>query len=84
MAKMGQGRMSQKKKVGSELTSPTPGVSVITLTVPIEMTATVVIGSTLGVPIMRDGFVTETGLLPSSMVAPTIAPGSLTRDWSLR
>jgi len=63
--------MSQKKKTGAELTSPILGVGVVIPTMQMEMTTTVVIGSTLGVPIMREGFVTETGLLPSSTVTST-------------
>ena len=58
--------MSEKKKAGRESTPPTLGVSVVILTTQMETTTTVVIAPTLGVPIMREGFVTETGLLLSS------------------
>jgi hypothetical protein len=42
------------------------------------------VGSTLSIPIMRDGFVTETGLLPaSSDPGPGLAaPEQLALDWS--
>lgn len=71
MAKMGQRRMSETKKAESERTLPTLGVVVVMPMLQIETTMPVVIGSTLGVPIMREGFVTETGLLPPSMLAAT-------------
>jgi hypothetical protein len=74
--------MSSKKKGGGDLASTT-GVSLVAVTMPIDTSMTVVIGSTLGTPIMREGFVTETGLLPSSMLASTrIAPSNLTRTQS--
>lgn len=70
MAKMGQGKMSAERKAGDKLVATTPGLSVVIPTIQMATTA-VIIRSTLGVPIMREGFITETGFLPSSMVTST-------------
>jgi hypothetical protein len=47
------------------------------------------VGSTLSIPIMREGFVTETGLLPPSAAPPAsdtdpgpAAPEQLALDWA--
>ncbi len=82
MATMGQRKVSEKKaggkftepkKGGGQFIAPAPvllpgatRLNVVIPTMQVEAIATVAIGSTLGIPIMRDGFVTETGLLPSS------------------
>lgn len=79
MAKMGQGKVSKKKRDGGELTSVALGLSVIIPTIQVEATATVAVGSTLGIPIMREGFVTETGFLPSSTASAALASTSITR-----
>lgn len=70
MAKMGQRKVSEKKG-GGELTLPALGLGVLIPTIQVEAAGTVAGGSTLGTPIMREGFVTETGFLPSSMVFPS-------------
>ena len=70
MAKMGQRKVSEtKKREGTGLTVPALGLNVVIPTVQVQTSAMVSVGSTLGIPIMREGFVTETGLLPSSPVS---------------
>ncbi len=82
MATMGQRKVSEKKvggkftepKKGSRhVIAPAPGLlpgatrlNVVIPKMQVVVIATVAVGSTLGIPIMREGFVTETGLLPSS------------------
>ena len=77
MAKMGQGKVSEKKKSGGELTSPVLGLNIVIPTMQVEATAIVGIGFTLGIPIMREGFVTETGFLPLSTVSAALVSTSL-------
>jgi hypothetical protein len=72
MAEMGQGKVSEKTKTGSTLTMTLP-VSRTSLLVPVLRmeSTTVLVGSALGTPIMREGFTTETGLLPPSVISAT-------------
>jgi hypothetical protein len=66
--------MNQKEKRSSGLGVPmigqgTPAPAVMIPTIQAEAFITVISPPAMGVPIMRDGFVTETGLLPSSFLA---------------
>jgi hypothetical protein len=72
MAKMGQRKVSEKKEGGSDFISPVFGVNVVVPALHVEATATIAVGSTLGIPIMREGFITETDFLLSP-VAPIAA-----------
>ena len=80
MAAMGKGKMKKGQTTGTSratlerpLVTPSRSIHglerlnfVVTQTSRLNITATVTVGgSTLGTSIMREGFVTETGLIPS-------------------
>jgi hypothetical protein len=52
---------------------------IVVPTMLVHVSPTVAVGSTLSIPIMREGFVTETGLLPPSAAPPPTGngPGAL-------
>jgi hypothetical protein len=53
------------------------GARIVVPTMLVHVSPPVAVGSTLSIPIMREGFVTETGLLPPSAAppAPDTGPG---------
>lgn len=75
MAKMGEGKVRERKMKAAEgLNFPISGTSILMPTLQMG-SAAVILGSTLGIPIMREGFTTETGLiLPSVAIATAILP----------
>lgn len=77
MAKMGAGKVREKKMTAAEgLNLPISGTSILMPTL-FMGSSTVIPGSALGIPIMREGFTTETGLLlPSVAVTTAIRPSA--------
>jgi hypothetical protein len=74
MAKMGDGKVREKMKAAAGVNLPISGTSIIMPTLQMD-SSTVILGSSLGIPIMREGFTTETGLLlPSVAIATAILP----------
>lgn len=80
MATMGKSKLSPKKNTASLTVGPVTALStpklgrreVVISTTVLDANSAVAIGSTLGTPIMREGFVTETGLLPSSSTPTSV------------
>jgi hypothetical protein len=85
MATMGKRTLSPKKNAaslrgdpGTVLSTPKLGrCEVVISTTVLDVDSAVAIGSTLGIPIMREGFVTETGLLPSSSTPTSVVSTAL-------
>ena len=74
MAKMGDGKVREKMKAAEGLNLPISGTSILMPTLQMD-SSTVILGSSFGIPIMREGFTTETGLLlPSVAIATAILP----------
>jgi hypothetical protein len=66
MAKMGHGEVNETRTVARPIAMPvTAGVVLTSTHVEVKI---VLIGAAANVPIMRDGFVTETGFLSSPML----------------
>ena len=63
MAKMGKGIMSGEQPSNGTILAAGTGVVITTAETAVP---TVVAAPAFGAPIMREGFMTETGLLPSS------------------
>jgi hypothetical protein len=66
MAKMGTRKVKRTSDVEGAPFSLSGGVNVFTSVLHVDLAGVVTVGSTLGIPIMREGFITDTDFLPSS------------------